>query len=134
MEFREKMRCGNGSRLEKGCDPRYNERKQAEARRCTRRVQTSGKAEKQMKLPETDPKPRRRLWLLLLLCYPAAAILLLLAECVPGFAEQYARGPYAVYSRAGNFFSALFPFSLAEILLILHLFTKFHCGFPISLL
>ena len=43
-----------------------------------------------MKLPEQDQKPRRRLWLLLLLCYPAAAILLLLAECVPGFAEQYA--------------------------------------------
>ena len=72
-----------------------------------------------MKLPEQDQKPRRRLWLLLLLCYPAAAILLLLAECVPGFAEQYARGPYAVYSRAGNLISGLFPFSLAEILLIL---------------
>lgn len=121
MEFREKMRCGNGSRLEKGCDPRYNERKQEKTGTCryARRVPMGGKAEKQMKLPETDRKPRRRLWLLLLLCYPAAAILLLLAECVPGFAEQYARGPYAVYSRAGNFFSALFPFSLAEILLIL---------------
>ncbi len=61
-------------------------------------------------------KNKRKRWPWLLLCFPAAALLLVLAEFVPGFAEWYATGPYRVISHAGNFLSGLFPFSLAEVL------------------
>ena len=64
-------------------------------------------------------KNKRKRWPWLLLCFPAAALLLVLAEFVPGFAEWYATRPYRVISHAGNFLSGLFPFSLAEILLYL---------------
>lgn len=68
---------------------------------------------------ESDGTPKRRLWLLLLLCFPVSLILLLLAQYAPGFAEWYATGPYVLLSRAGNFLTGLLPFSLAELLVVL---------------
>lgn len=64
-------------------------------------------------------KPKRRLWLLLLLCFPLSLALLLLAQFAPGFAEWYATGPYPLWSRAGNFLTGLLPFSLGEFLVVL---------------
>ena len=66
-----------------------------------------------------ETQSRRKLWLLLLLCYPVSAVLLLLAQYAPGFAEWYATGPYAILSRGGNFLSGLFPFSIAELLVVI---------------
>ena len=66
-----------------------------------------------------ETQSRRKLWLFLLLCYPVSAVLLLLAQYAPGFAEWYATGPYAVLSRGGNFLSGLFPFSIAELLVVI---------------
>ena len=67
---------------------------------------------------ESDCIPKRRLWLLLLLCFPVSLALLLLAQYAPGFAEWYATGPYVLLSRAGNFLTGLLPFSLAELLVV----------------
>ena len=64
-----------------------------------------------------EEKRLLRPYLFLLLCFPAATALLLLARFAPGFAEWYATHPYPVISRAGNFLSGLLPFSLAELLL-----------------
>ena len=68
--------------------------------------------------PTSSPRGSRRLWLLLLLCFPVSILLLLLAWYAPGFAEWYATGPYAALSRAGNFLSGLLPFSLAEVIVV----------------
>ena len=68
----------------------------------------------------------KRLWILLAL---PAAILLLLAAGNPDFAEWYALHPYAFLSRVGNAVTGIFPFSLAEILVILLLI-----GVPVALI
>ena len=59
----------------------------------------------------------RRVWLLLL--FPVGLLLYQLAIWFPDFAEWYARNPYRWLSKAVNFLTGLFPFSLAEILLYL---------------
>lgn len=56
----------------------------------------------------------RRLWLLLL--FPAALLLTLCAQKIPGFAERYATGVYVVLSRAVSRTTGLVPFSIAELL------------------
>ena len=50
---------------------------------------------------------------------PLGALLLLLAQNVPGFAEGYAAAVYPVWSRGVNFVTSLLPFSLAEFLVYL---------------
>ncbi|MBR5367873.1 MAG: DUF3810 domain-containing protein [Lachnospiraceae bacterium] len=56
----------------------------------------------------------------LLLAYPVAILLLVLARCVPGFAEYvWARGIYRCFRFVVASITGLLPFSLAEIIVIL---------------
>ena len=68
----------------------------------------------------------KRLWILL--CFPAAIILLLAAKNAD-FAEWYALYPYALLSKTGNAITGIFPFSIGEILLII-----FIIGTPAALI
>ncbi len=68
----------------------------------------------------------KRLWILL--CLPAALLLLLAAKSAD-FAEWYALYPYAFLSKVGNAITGIFPFSIGEILLIL-----FIIGIPVALI
>ena len=56
----------------------------------------------------------------LLLAYPLSLLLVILARCVPGFAEYvWARGMYRVYRFVLASITGLLPFSLGEIIVIL---------------
>ncbi len=56
----------------------------------------------------------------LLLTYPVALLLTILARCVPGFAEYvWARGVYRAFRFVIASITGLLPFSLAEIIVIL---------------
>lgn len=56
----------------------------------------------------------------LLLAFPVALLLLILARCVPGFAEYvWARGIYRGFRFVIASITGLFPFSLAEVIVVL---------------
>lgn len=60
---------------------------------------------------------QKRLWILL--CWPVAGLLTIIAAKNPQFAEWYATHFYAAVSQAGNRLTSLAPFSVAELLLFL---------------
>ena len=62
---------------------------------------------------------KKILTIVMLCLIPLGALLLLLAQNVPGFAEGYAAAVYPVWSRGVNFVTSLLPFSLAEFLVYL---------------
>lgn len=60
----------------------------------------------------------KKFFTILALCLiPLGALLLLLAQNVPGFAEGYAVTVYPVWSKGVNFITSLLPFSLAEFVI-----------------